>query len=371
MINGILQFIKKTILAIKLARHNALFVIVPLKTFRSQKWLARLLVKKNDLGQLDNLRAFLEAENNLFLNAAADEILARSDIVGKNNFYLYYSQPRILRNEALLKNTDNALDKNFYLKLFAEIVRKDYPVLREQYNFFLRRLDILLDMRFYASELEELTKAAQGFGGQNFFEVDWIRSNKQKLYLLLDEECNITNKLPKATQEDFVRLFGYLLFEKNWFVSSWQGIAVTVTGNAALLDFDFLYPVNDDFKTFAKAWFKEPQVPANAFEYKLSRALKVLQLYCPEVEVAKIWQEYLSQPDSTYKSPQQPTQLLHNLEQHGVVIKSAPDINFEKPQDLAYLLDSHRHKNDPRFRKSTVWYWGPLLIAIYVLFHYF
>ena len=43
MINGILQFIKKTILAIKLARHNALCAIAGLKTFNAQLWIARLL----------------------------------------------------------------------------------------------------------------------------------------------------------------------------------------------------------------------------------------------------------------------------------------------------------------------------------------
>lgn len=371
MINGILQFIKKTILAIKLARCNAYFVIVPLKSFARQRWIARWFIKKNDAKPLDNLRAFLMRENNLFLNAATDEILARSDIVGKNNFYLYYSDPRIMRNEALFKTTDNAVDKSFYLKLFAEIVRKDYPQLQEQYNFFLRRIDILSDMRFYASELEELTKAAMGFEGQNFFEVDWIRSNKEKLYMLFDQDCNLTNKLPKKTQQDLVQLFGYLLFEKNWFISSWQGIGVTSSGHAALLDFDFLYPVSDEFKTFAKAWYKEPQTPKNGYEYKLARALKLLQLYCPDVKVADLWENYLNRPDSAYKAPQPPAQLLHNLQQHGVVVKSAPEIAFEKPEDLAYLLDSRRHKNDPRYRKSTVWYWGPLLIAIYVLYHYF
>lgn len=371
MINGILQFIKKTILAIKLARYNALFVVMPLKSFAPQRWIARLFIKRNNSNPLDNLRSFIETENNLYLNAAVDEILARSDIVGKNNFYLYYTEPRLMRNEALFKTTANAEDRRFYLKIFAEIVRKDYPFLQEQYNFFLRRLDILQDMRFYASEIEELSKAAMGFSGQNFFEVDWIRTNKEKLYMLFEKDCQLTDKLPVAAQKDFVQLFGYLLFEKNWFISSWQGIAITDSGSTALLDFDFLYPINDDLKAFVRAFFKEPQTPKNNIEYKLARALKVLQLYSPNVEIASLWKSYLREPESVYKAPQTPSQLLHHLEQHGVVIKSAPELNFEKPQDLAYLLDSQRHKNDPRFRKSTVWYWGPLLIAIYVLFRYF
>jgi hypothetical protein len=41
------------------------------------------------------------------------------------------------------------------------------------------------------------------------------------------------------------------------------------------------------------------------------------------------------------------------------------------PKDIAYLLDSKRHKKDKRFRKSSVAYWGPLLIAACLLYYYF
>lgn len=371
MINGILQFIKKTILAIKLARHNALCAIAGLKTFNAQLWIARLFIKKNDLPLSENLRRFLQKENNLFLNAAADEITARPDIVGNKCFYLYYSEPRILRRETLFKTTGNAKEKTFWLKLFAEIVRRDYPQLKEQYNFFLRRLDILQDMRFYASELEELEKAAMGYASPNAFEVDWIRSGKDKLYMIFEQECSQTNKLSRKSQEDFAALFAYLFFEKNWFVSSWQGVAVMPDGRIALPDFDFLYPVTDEFKAFAKSWFKNQATPANDFEFKLARAFKLLQAYCPAIDVAAVWQNYLDAPNSTYKAVPAQIQLLHDLQRHGVVVKTDSGIAFDKAEDLSYLLDSRRHKNDPRFRKSTVWYWGPLLIAVYVLYNYF
>lgn len=371
MINGILQFIKKTILAIKLARFNVLCIVSGLKSFKSQLLIARWFVKKNDRTFSENFLSFLQSENNLFLNAAVDEITARSDITGKDCFYFYYAEPRILRRETLFKTTENARKKSFWLKLFAEIVRRDYPQLKEQYNFFLRRLDILQDMRFYASEVEELEKAGMGFAAPNAFEIDWIRTSKDKLYMLFEQECSLTDKLHRKSQEDLVNLFGYLFFEKNWFISSWQGAVVLPDGRVALPDFDFLYPVTDEFKSFAKSWFKEQTAPKNDFEFKLVRAFRLLQSYCPEVDIASSWQNFLQAPASTYKAAPAQTQLLHDLQRHGVVVKTDTDIVFDKAEDLSYLLDSRRHKNDPRFRKSTVWYWGPLLIAVYFLYYYF
>lgn len=371
MINGILQFIKKTIFAVKLARFDALGTVSGLRTFKFQLWAARWFVKKRNFPLSENFCRFLQNENNLFLNAAVDEIRSRPDIVGEKDFYLYYSAPGILRGETLFKTTENAMDKAFWLRLFDEIVRRDYPQLKEQYNFFLRRLDMLQDMRFYASELEELKKAAMGYASPDVFEVDWIRSGKDKLYMIFERECRLTNKLHPESQEDLAHLFGYLFFEKNWFVSTWQGVAVMPDGRVVLPDFDYLYPATDDFKSFAKSWFKNQAAPANDFEFKLVRAFKLLQSYCPAINIAAVWQNYLDAPASTYKAAPAQNQLLHDLQRHGVVVKTDSDINFDKAEDLSYLLDSRRHKNDPRFRNSTVWYWGPLLIAVYVLYNYF
>ena len=311
------------------------------------------------------------SENNLYLNAAADEILSRSDIVGENNFYFNRFSPVVFKKETLVKEVNNADNKYFYLNLFKEIIQKDYPKLKDVFRFFLHRLDILQDMRFYASELEEINKASLGFYGRNFFDVDWIRSSRQKLNLFFEEECNLTNKLSKKTQDEFVRLWGYLFFEKNWFISSWQGVGVTPKGHVTLLDFDFLYPVNDDFKSFIKLWLKKQIEPKNDFEFKLARAIKVLMMYCPEIKITEAWNEYLSQPASLYKPTYPSSNLLNQLKQHGVIMTTHSEINFDKAEDLTYLLDSRRHKNDPRFRKSSVWYWGPLFIVIYVLFRYF
>lgn len=371
MINKILQFIKKTILALKLARYNLLGVISGLKTFRRQLLIARFFNKKNKQSLPENLRAFLQQENNPLLDALADDLSARSDIIGTDSFYLSHIEPRILKGEILFKTAAEPADKVFYRRLFAELVRKDFPEPEEQNTFFGRRLDVLQDMRLYASELEELEKNISAYDGRRCFEIDWIRCQKENLYLQFKSECQLTDKLSPEAQEDFVKLFGYLLFEKNLFVSAWQGVAVMPNGQTSLLDFDFIYQATGESKTLIKSSFDGTACPKNDIEYKLLRALKLLKHYCPQVDVAALWHNYLQLPDSKIKTPASGKQLLQNLQSHGVVMKTTSEIIFDEPEDLAYLLDSRRHKNDPRFRKSTIWYWGPLLIAIYFLYRYF
>lgn len=371
MINEILQFIKKTILSIKLARYDALFLVEGLKTFKKNIAIARPFIIKNDLPKSTRIRRFLEAEDNLYLYAAADEISARNDIIGDLLFYNNHLKPHSLRGNFLFRSTGNAKEGSFYLDLFQEIVNQDFPQLSEQYKFFKKRLDVLLDMRFYASELEIVNEKTADIARGCAFDIDWIRTDKNNLYLCFDEDCFFTDHLEIPAQESLSRLFAYMLFEESIFISSWQGVSASTKGKVSFLDFDYVYPADESLKIFAQKILVGSVKPQNAIEFKLQRALRLLDHYCPDIRTFKLWEHYLNVvPNSDQKFSHSET-LLRQLQKNGVVLHNPTKIDLPAAQDMAYLLDAHRHKNDPRFNKSRFVYWGPLLVLIYVLFRYF
>lgn len=371
MINEILQFIKKTILSIKLAHHDALFLVEGLKTFKKNIALAKPFVHKSSLSEPERIRRFLEAENNFYLYAAADEISARSDITGDPLFYNNHYKLHNLRGNFLFRNINNAKDGDFYRALFQEIVDKDFPQLAEQHKFFKKRLDVLLDMRFYASELEIVNEKTAEMARGCSFDVDWIRTNKNNLYLCFDEDCQFTDHLEIPAQESLSKLFAYMLFEESIFISSWQGVATNSKGKISFLDFDYVYQADESLKKFAQEVLAGTVKPQNAIEFKLQRALRLLDHYCPDLRTFKIWEHYLNSPPYSDKKLTPPETLLKQLQQNGVVLHNSPQIGLPEAKEMSYLLDSRRHKNDPRFSKSRFVYWGPLLVLIYVLFKYF
>ena len=353
-----------------LARCDSLFVIAGLKSFLPQLRLARLLVKKSPLPPEERLRLFLEKEDNPILFALADEIAARGDLVGTTLWERSPVRPRRLEGEELFQTSAPAADKKFYLDLCAEIVANDYPQLKEQLQFFKRRLDIVLDQRFYASELETLNENAKG---DCLFETDWFKTTRQELWLCFDEPCTYTAELSIPAQESLGRLVAFLLYEKDLFVSAYGGVGVNKAERVCFLDFDYLYPADSRLKDYAAAYFREQRRPSVLSEFKLARSLRLLEKYCKDIKVAHLFEPYwrhaverppLSAPVAA------PEEMLRRLSASGMVFRS-PEVDSPKnPRDLAYLLDSTRHKRDPRFLKSSVCYLGPLFVVIYLLFKY-
>lgn len=371
MINEILQFIKKTILAIKLARYNLLDLVSPLKTFKKASIIARFFKHKDSSPLPERIRRFLDAENNPYLYALAEEISARSDIIGSDFFYTRPLDTQVLDGSVLFKTAAAPQDAGFWLALFKELAVVDYPKLKEQYNFFERRLDILNDMRFYASELELLSESSSELERSCLYEVDWIRSDKQKLWLCFDEDCRFTAQLDVKAQESLSRLFAFLLFEKGVFVSFWNGVSVNAKGHVGLLNFDFIYPADEHLQNFGRLYVLGAIMPQTLSELKLVRGIRLMEVFCPDIKVFKFWDKYLKADIPLRRVSTDTTGLLRHLQQSGVIVNAEIPIPHTSYEDVAYLLDNKRHKNEARYRKSSVLYWGPLVVAAYLLLKYF
>lgn len=355
MINGILQFIKKQKLAIRLAKFDSLFVIKGLKSFSKTIFIARFFVIKSKLSHEQRLLAFLKSENNPILYALADEISARPDVFSGPLFYMKDSSSRILKGELLFKNISRNYERRFYQELLREVVRADYPELRAQLSFLERRLDIMLDMRFYGSELETLNENSCDFESCCHFDIDWIKTGKHNLYLIFDERCNFTQGLSMIAQENLIRLFSHLFYERSLFVSAFYGVVVNREGKVSILDFDYIYQVDETLRSFATGYMsnQNPQ-PQALSEFKLQRAFKLLEAFCGDIKIPQIWNEYSSIPPQTATfAATDELAYLKLMTESGLNLLYRDEIPDSNPTSLAYLLDKSRHSKNKTTSKSS------------------
>lgn len=371
MINKFLQFIKKQQLAIRLARFDCLFITDSLSTFDSVRPLAKLFRRKSRLTPVLRVQTFLEYIQSPLLFAVYEEITSRTDIVPEAAYVLPVPS-RLLSGDILYRTNAPLKDRSFYLGLFREIVRRDLPELENQYKIFEKRIDTLFDMRFYGSELEHICEDAAGADTYCRYEVDWLKTNREKLYLSFDEPCRQTSSLNKEAQKNLAALFGYLLFEKSVFVSYWDSLCVNKESQVSFLNFDAVYPAYPELKRYAADFILDGRRPEKSEEYKISRGLKLLRDFCPSVRLPEFWDKYLEAESFIPREYPVPNQeFLRRLKENGMSLGQHHPIIMSDPHELSYLLRNPKLKNDPQFRKSSFFYWGPMaLIFVYLLYYF-
>lgn len=371
MINRFLQFLKKQRLAIRLAQAGSLFVISGLRTFRYERPLARLFRRHHPYPPLLRFQKFLATENNPLLNALYEEFSCRTDFLPFASYLLPGNEQK-LQGDICFCNTNGCRDQEFYFNLLQEIVEKDYPELAEQVELFKKRADAIEDMRFYGSELEMLTADVNGFEKGSSFEVNWSKTNASELWLSFDKAYDFSARLPRKVQENLSKLVAYLIFEKSVFMSVFHGVAYTEQGKICLPDIDYLYPATPALQHFAIDCITHRKEPTTLAGYKMQRLLFLLQDYCPDIKVFESWQEYLVQDYHKFPTAVVKEQELLNLfSACGLDLCTRQPLIMTDPKKISWLLDSTRHKNDPKFKKSSILYWGPLFLLICFLLYYF
>lgn len=371
MINQFLQFLKKQRLAIRLARFDSLFVISGLQSFRRQMLVARMFVRRSPGTPLIRFQRFLQAENNPLLFAAYEEFTCRTDFLPFAS-YLLPAEPQTLHGNVCFRTTAGLRDTDFYLRVMEEIVNEDYPELSEQLEIFKKRLDAVFDMRFYASEIEMLCAEAGGSERGCPFEVDWRQTGRGELWLSFEKSYEFSAKLPLKAQESLSRLIACLIFDKAVFMSVFNGVAYNRQGRVCLPDIDYLYPVSPELRRFAVDCITHRKEPVTLAGYKMQRLLFLLEEYCPDIQVFESWKDYLGKDYRKLAAGEtRDRELLDMFSTCGLDLCTRQPVVMTDPKDIAWLLDSRRHKQDPQFRKSSVFYWGPLFLIICFLFYYF
>ena len=366
MINRFLQFIKKQQLAVKLAKEDLLFLTEEMKTFKLVRPLASLFVHKKSVSKIRRIKRFLRDEDNPLLYVFAGEMSSLTD----SPFEYLPFRKRRLCGDVLLKTTKNIKDNRFYTSLFSEIIKTDFPVWAKKWPDLSDNLDICKDMRLYGSELEYLSDLSAEYENCCRMDIDWIKTSRENLYVHFGRECLLTKKLPLEAQNNLSRLFAVLLLEKSVFVSLWNGILLSSDNEVGFLDFDGVYPADNRLKDYALAFIKNGRKPQTAEEWKLHRALLLLERYCPDIDCFSLWKgiRKVNVPDKEQKDN---SEMLQKMRENGFDFGTSPQAQMTNPQDIAYLLKKKNIRKEKAYRKSGFLYWAPLLLAMFLLLKYF
>ena len=367
----IIQFIKKINLAIRLAQFDCLFWLKGLRSFAVSAKIASVFLVKNNLPPALKAAAFLQHESNAFYNLLFSEITLHSDICGLVFCPPTTSEERILSSNRLFR-TAAVIDWLFWRKLLRELVIKDYPCLSEQLSFLPQLAELLEDMRFYGAELERLGEYTNQESFACEVAVNWHLTDKPELYLDVVDSQVFTSELNFEAQENLSQLYTFLFYEKSVFASCFSGFAVDENSRVNMLDFDYWYPVDSSLRRYAVDYIRQQAAPQNISECRLRRSIELLRRFCPLVDINAVFEECFARYPLNV-----PTMPVSELSTAELPPASAPLASFAfavkdaAPQALSHLLEAPSLHRETQFRKSSLWYFIPLVLAICLLLKFF
>lgn len=368
MTNRLRKFFQKQLIAISLARFDLLFIIADLSTFRLNIKPASFFVKPTELSIPQRVQKFLQNHSNQSLALLVDELSADALYKTDQLFYQRHND-RDFVLEAPFMQAPNYHHQKPILSLYQEVIIKDFPLFADQPMFFKNRLDTMSDMRLYAADLQILLDNTTDSRFVFPIQVDWIKTGKRELFLDSPTNFILTQNLSPTAQENLCRLFFYLLFEKSSFISTWDSIAVDSADRVNFLNFDALYSASPKLKKFA---LDSHSPVATLSQLKLYRAMRLLKDYCQDVDVATICSEYQNFPlEKAYMVTDERKDFLHLLQQNGFNYgfgKALPDQPPEQSFKFPHLSEK---KPDSQSLKSSIYYWGPIVLVALILFLFY
>lgn len=368
MKKAIIQFIKKFNLARRFAAADSLVMLRRLKTFAVVYPLAALFSRRRPEGREERLASMLDNNADSVLKILLETAAVPAGCFGYRLPFL----PQTLTGNRLLLDNSALKEQAFYLSLARELIRRDCPQAAPFYQLFCHRLNKLADLRLYAAGLEELHRFLSPLPEFCPYTVNWQKTSAAELWLDASSPLLLTANLPLSAQKNLLRLFSYLFCRCGIFVASFSYVAVDDSHRVALLDYDALHPVDSSLRVYLAAYLKTGQLPQGYSEYLLCRAVGLLRRFCPDCDMAS---ELLAETeaDPLFLFPAQTgfEERLEICRCRNLVLSPSADVPDPDPRRLLPLLDKNRFKKDPVFRKSSVWYYLPLLLAAYLLLRYF
>lgn len=357
MIKDFLQFIKKTILAVKLSRQGLFAPLSKLQTFRLSKIPAQIFSSRKN-----NIDSFFIQQQSPILLSMIQEFLTAAPLCGYPLYFLPCTKNKKYQNKVEISLDSDKKEGTFYNQLFAEICIKDFSSAKGLYEIGQKTQNLQKDMRLYGAMLEEINKSAA------VYEIDWILTTKETLVLNFKQEASLTDKLSKSAQKNLAAQFAELFFAERILVESWRGVLCTKENQVGFLPILNIQRLELSDINFAIDYIQKAQKARNLRQSKIIYAFALLQTYCPDINLLSVLDSFLC-PHNLRKE-QNDKKLLSNLNKHGMVYISKPEIKFQSAKKIAYLLDSNRHKQDNRYKKSSSLYIMLLLLA-YLLLRYF
>ncbi len=359
MINGFLQFLKKQKLAIQLAKEDMLFLLYPLEMFQATLPLSRFFIKKSAQSPAQRVERYIAAHHDTLLSLYATTLALSYNVQPPRH------TAATLKGDMEIKHALSPQDYSLGEELLPELVSSN-PKLDETY--LLDTLTLNSDMRLYGAELSEVQNFASECGGNLSLPIDWQHTSSDKLFVVFAEETTDSMNLPQPAQQNLAKIFFHLLYHRAYLVLDWQSILYNHHNEILWRDFSVIRNLTKEQLKYALQYALNNLLPKNADEYNIKRALDLLRFYCPQVNLAEL-------------SKQMGASLLADFKTHDEEWskKNAPHLKTLNAGDghARTLLPNqnlyNRLKSKPlptHLGKSSLYYWGPLILAAFLLYYF-
>ena len=360
MINEFLQFLKKQKLAIQLAKEDMLFLLYPLRIFRPVLPLSRFFLIKSKQTPAQRVENYISAHHDSILSLYATPLALSYGI--KPPFHPEEHLTETVEIKQSLSVSDYSLGKELLPELALNNANLDE-------DYLLEVLELNSDMRLYGAEFSELQSLASECGGNLDLQIDWQQTSSEKLYVKFHEETFCSVKLPEAVQQNLAKIFFYLLYRKACLVLDWSSVFYDAQSKVFWRDFSVIHNLSKNQQQYALQNVLSRQLPKNAEEQNIKRALDLLRFYCPQVDMATLSKRMGLKILSDFKThdnewSQKNTVHLQQL--------NADDGHNRIPPTNKNLYQRLKSKPMPKhLGKSSLYYLGPLILAAFLLYYLF
>ena len=358
MINGFLQFLKKQKLAINMAKADMLFLLYHLPSFHRALIIARFFVKKSPLKPARRIENYINSHPNS-LGALCATTLALSYGVKPP-----HRLERHLKGDIVAKQAMSQEDFLLGEKLVPDLVSTNSKL---DESYLLNLLELNSDMRLYGAEFSEIQNFAAGCEGNLKLSIDWQQTTSEKLFIVFPEEIKAVETLSLAEQQNLSRLFFYMLYRKCYLILDWNSVLCNSKDEVSWLDFSVIRNISKQQQYYAFQNVINEIKPQNAEEFNIKRAIDLLKLYCPAVDIKDITKHYATPLLAEFKTHDENWENKNKSYLHDLKAKDGHLRIEEKSNKIFSRLKS---KTPSQIKKTSIYYWGPLLIAAFLLYYF-
>ena len=359
MINGFLQFLKKQKLAIQLAKEDMLFLLYPLEMFQTTIPLSRFFLRKSSLSPAQRVESYIAAHHDTLLSLYATTFALSYNIQPPHH------SSSMLKGDIEIKHALSAQDYSLGEELLPELAASN-PRLDEDY--LLNILELNSDMRLYGAELSEIQKYASECGGNIALNVDWQHTSSDKLFVDFEEETTDSMNLPLNAQQNLAKIFFHLLYRKAYLVLDWQSVFYNAQGKIFWRDFSIIRNLSPELQKYALQNMLEKSAPKNSDEYNIKRALDLLRYYCPQVNLTELSKQIGGKILSDFKTHDEGWSKTNSPHLRQLNADDGHDRVSPSSKNLYQRLKSKPMSKN--LGKSSLYYWGPLILAAFLLYYF-
>lgn len=359
MINGFLQFLKKQKLAIQLAKEDMLFLLYPLEMFQTTLPLSRFFLKKSSLSPAQRVENYISTHHDTLLSLYSTTLALSYNIQPPRH------ASATLKGDIEIKQALSLQDYSLGEELVPELVSSN-STLDEDY--LLNTLELNSDMRLYGAELSELQTYASECGEAIPISVDWQQTSSDKLFVFFEDEITDSVSLPTNAQHNLAAIFFHLLYHKAYLVLDWQSVLYNNQGKIFWRDFSVIRNLSPELQKYALQNMLEETAPKNSDEHNVKRALDLLRYYCPQVNLVELSKQIGGKILSDFKTHDNEWSKINTPHLQQL---NAGDGHNRIPLSSKNLYQLLKSKPMPKhWGKSSLYYWGPLILAAFLIYYF-